>query len=68
MSEPIYTIHVSVEMPDSMIEEKLRLTVTDGKEYIVGKAEKLSDRAYASLALCLTKLANHCVSEIEESC
>ena len=47
---PEVIVHVSVELADSMVEEKLRYTTNKGKQtYTIGTAETLSKNGYAML-------------------
>ena len=64
---PEFIVHVSVELADSMIEEKLRYTTNKGKQtYTIGEAETLSKNSYAMLAVVLAQLAEFCVEQSEE--
>lgn len=55
---PEFIMHVSVELADSMVEEKLRYTTNKEKQtYTIGEAETLSNESYAMLAVVLTQLA-----------
>lgn len=63
---PEFIMHVSVELPDSMVEEKLRYTTNKEKQtYTIGEAENLSKSSYAMLAVALTQLAEFCVEQSE---
>lgn len=67
MSKPKFIVHVSVELDDSMIEEKLRYTTNKEKQtYTIGEAETLSKNGYAMLAVALAQLAEFCVEQSEE--
>ena len=67
MSEPRFTVHVSVELDDSMIEEKLRYTTNKEKQtYTIGTAETLSKNSYATLAVVLAQLAEFCGEQSEK--
>lgn len=64
---PEFIVHVSVELADSMVEEKLRYTTNKGKQtYTIGEAENLSKNSYAMLALVLAQLAEFCVEQSEK--
>lgn len=64
---PEFIMHVSVELADSMVEEKLRYTTNKEKQtYTIGEAENLSKNSYAMLALGLAQLAEFCVEQSEE--
>lgn len=63
---PEFIMHVSVELPDSMVEEKLRYTTNKEKQiYTIGEAENLSKNSYAMLAVALAQLAEFCVEQSE---
>ena len=69
MNMPEFIVHVSVELDDSMVEEKLRYTTNKEKQtYTIGEAENLSKNSYAMLALVLAELAEFCASQVEEEC
>lgn len=58
---PEFIMHVSVELADSMAEEKLRYTTNKEKQtYTIGTAETLSKKSYDMLAVALTQLAEFC--------
>ena len=64
---PEFIVHVSVELADSMVEEKLRYTTNNEKQtYTIGEAETLSKNSYAMLAIVLEQLAEFCVKQSEE--
>ena len=64
---PEVIMHVSVELADSMVEEKLRYTTNKEKQtYTIGTAETLSKNSYATLAVVLAQLAEFCVEQSEE--
>ena len=64
---PEFIVHVSVELADSMVEEKLRYTTNKGKQtYTIGEAATLSKDSYAILALALAQLAEFCANQSEE--
>lgn len=64
---PEFIVHVSVELADSMVEEKLRYTANKGNQtYTIGEAETLSKNGYAMLRLALAQLAEFCVEQSEE--
>lgn len=63
---PESIMHVSVELPDSMVEEKLRYTTNkENQTYTIGKAENLSKESYAMLGVALAQLAEFCVEQSE---
>lgn len=63
---PEFIMHVSVELDDSMVEEKLRYTTNKGKQtYTIGEAENLSKNSYAMLGVALAQLAEFCVEQSE---
>lgn len=64
---PELIVHVSVELADSMIEEKLRYTTNKEKQtYTIGEAETLSKNSYAMLGVALAQLAEFCANQAEE--
>ena len=64
---PEIIVHVSVELADSMVEEKLRYTTNKEKQtYTIGEAENLSKQSYAMLGVALAQLAEFCVEQAEE--
>lgn len=64
---PEFIVHVSVELDDSMIEEKLRYTTNKEKQtYKIGEAETLSKNSHAMLAVALAQLAEFCAEQAEE--
>lgn len=64
---PELIVHVSVEIADSMVEEKLRYTTNKEKQtYTIGEAAALSKESHAMLGLILTQLAEFCVAQSEE--
>ena len=64
---PELIVHVSVELADSMVEEKLRYTTNKEKQtYTIGEAATLSKNSYAILAVALTQLAEFCAKQMEE--
>lgn len=64
---PEFIVHVSVELDDSMVEEKLRYTTNKGKQtYTIGTAETLSKNGYAMLEGPLVQLAEFCANQAEE--
>lgn len=63
---PEFIVHVSVELADSMVEEKLRYTNKGKQTYTIGEAENLSKNSYAMLAVVLAQLAEFCVNQAEE--
>ena len=64
---PEFIMHVSVELPDSMVEEKLRYTTNKEKQtYTIGEAENLSKQSYAMLGVALAQLAEFCVEQSEK--
>ena len=63
---PEFIMYVSVELPDSMVEEKLRYTTNKEKQtYTIGEAENLSKQSYAMLGVALARLAEFCVEQSE---
>lgn len=61
---PELIVHVSVELADSMVEEKLRYTTNKEKQtYTIGEAETLSKEGYALLGVALAQLAEFCVEQ-----
>lgn len=67
MSKPRFTVHVSVELDDSMIEEKLRYTTNDRHHtYSIGEAETLSKDGYENIGMALVQLAEFCANQVEE--
>ena len=64
---PEFIMHVSVELADSMIEEKLRYTTNKEKQtYTIGTAETLSKESYAMLGVVLAQLAEFFANQAEE--
>lgn len=64
---PELIVHVSVELADSMVEEKLRYTTNKGKQtYTISEAENISKNGYAILGLALAQLAEFCAEQSEE--
>lgn len=64
---PEVIVHVSVELADSMVEEKLRYTTNKEKQtYTIGEAATLSKESYVMLGRVLTQLAEFCVEQSEE--
>lgn len=64
---PDFIVHVSVELADSMVEEKLRYTTNNEKQtYTIGEAENLSKDGYAMLGVALAQLAEFCANQAEE--
>lgn len=64
---PEFIVHVSIELADSMIEEKLRYTTNKEKQtYTIGTAETLSKNSYAMLEGPLAQLAEFCANQVEE--
>lgn len=64
---PELIVHVSVELADSMVEEKLRYTNNKEKQtYTISEAENLSKNGYAMLAVPLAKLVEFCVEQSEK--
>lgn len=63
---PEFIMHVSVELPDSMVEEKLRYTTNkENQTYTIGEAENLSKESYPMLGVALAQLAEFCVEQSE---
>lgn len=64
---PEFIVHVSVELTDSMVEEKLRYTINEEKQTCtIDEAETLSKNNCATLALALARLAEFCANQAEE--
>ena len=64
---PEFIVHVSVELADSMVEEKLRYTTNNEKQtYTIGEAATLSKESYVMLGVALAQLAEFCVEQSEE--
>ena len=64
---PEFIVHVSVELSDSMVEEKLRYTRNKEEQtYTIGEAETLSKNGYAMLGVALVHLAEFCANQVEE--
>lgn len=64
---PEFIMHVSVELADSMVEEKLRYTTNkENQTYTIGEAATLSKDSYAMLGVALAQLAEFCANQAEE--
>lgn len=64
---PELIVHVSVELADSMVEEKLRYTTNKEKQtYTIGEAATLSKESYAMLGVALAQLAEFCMEQSEK--
>lgn len=64
---PEFIMHVSVELADSMVEEKLRYTTNKEKQtYTIGEAATLSKESYAMLGVALAQLAEFCMEQSEK--
>lgn len=64
---PEFIVHVSVELADSMVEEKLRYTTNkENQTYTIGEAATLSKDSYAMLGVALAQLAEFCANQAEE--
>lgn len=64
---PEFIMHVSVELADSMVEEKLRYTTNKEKQtYTIGEAATLSKESYAMLGVALAQLAEFCGEQSEK--
>ena len=64
---PEFIMHVSVELADSMVEEKLRYTTNKEKQtYTIGTAATLSKESYAMLGVVLAQLSEFCANQAEE--
>lgn len=64
---PEFIVHVSVELADSMVEEKLRYTTNkENQTYTIGEAETLSKNSYDILAVALAQLAEFYANQAEE--
>lgn len=67
MNMPKFIVHVSVELDDSMVEEKLRYTINEEKQTCtIEEAETLSKNSCATLAPALARLAEFCANQAEE--
>lgn len=55
---PEFIVHVSVELADSMVEEKLR--------YTIGEAATLSKDSYVMFGTVLAQLAEFCMEQSEK--
>lgn len=64
---PELIVHVSVELADSMVEEKLRYTTNKEKQtYTISEAATLSKESYAMFGTVLAQLAEFCVERSED--
>lgn len=64
---PEFIVHVSVELADSMVEEKLRYTTNKANQtYTIGEAATLSKDSYAMFGTVLAQLAEFCVKQSEK--
>lgn len=64
---PEFIMHVSVELADSMVEEKLRYTTNkENQTYTIGEAATLSKESYAMLGVALAQLAEFCMEQSEK--
>lgn len=64
---PEFIMHVSVELADSMVEEKLRYTTNkETQTYTIGEAATLSKDSYTMLGVVLAQLAEFCVEQSEK--
>jgi hypothetical protein len=64
---PELIMHVSVELADSMVEEKLRYTTNkENQTYTIGEAATLSKESYAMLGVALAQLAEFCMEQSEK--
>lgn len=64
---PEFTVHVSVELADSMVEEKLHYTTNKEKQtYTIGEAATLSKESYIMFGTVLAQLAEFCVEQSEK--
>lgn len=63
---PELIMHVSVELADSMVEEKLRYTTNKDQTYTIGEAATLSKESYAMLGVALAQLAEFCMEQSEK--
>lgn len=64
---PELIMHVSVELADSMVEEKLRYTTNkENQTYTIGEAATLSKESYAILGVALAQLAEFCMEQSEK--
>lgn len=59
---PEFIVHVSVELADSMVEEKLRYTTNkENQTYTIGEAATLSKDSYVMFGTVLAQLAEFCM-------
>lgn len=64
---PEFIVHVSVELADSMVEEKLRYTTNkENQTYTIGEAATLSKDSYVMLGTVLAQLAEFCMEQSEK--
>lgn len=64
---PEFIVHVSVELDDSMIEEKLRYSINEGEPtYSIGEAETMYKGSYDILGIALARLAEYCIGQSEK--
>lgn len=64
---PEFICHVSVELADSMVEEKLRYTTNKEKQtYTIGGAATLSKESYTMFGTVLAQLAEFCIEQSEK--
>lgn len=64
---PDLIAHVSVELADSMVEEKLRYTTNkENQTYTIGEAATLSKNSYAMLTVVRAQLAEFCGEQSEK--
>lgn len=63
---PELIVHVSVELADSMIEEKLRYTTNKENQTYTIEAATISKDSYAIFGTVLAQLAEFCREQSEE--
>lgn len=64
---PEFIVHVSVELADSMVEEKLRYTTNkENQTYTIGEAATLSKDSYVMFGTVLAQLAEFCMEQSEK--
>lgn len=59
-------VHVSVELADSMVEEKLHYTNKENQTYTIGEAATLSKDSYVMFGTVLAQLAEFCMEQSEK--
>lgn len=64
---PEFIVHVSVELADSMVEEKLRYTANKEKQtFTIGEAGTLGKEGYLMFGTVLAQLAEFCIEQSEK--